>query len=65
MESQHTTTITAFNRNRKLTRKGKVLTLKDAESLYEDTLEAMGLDESETELDIYEQIKDRLDSRLF
>lgn len=45
--------------------KRKVLTLKDAESLYEDTLEAMGLDESETELDIYEQIKDRLDSRLF
>ncbi len=45
--------------------KHESFTLKDAEELYERSLEEMGLDESETELDIYEQLKNRLDLRLF
>lgn len=45
--------------------KHESFTLKDAEELYERLLEEMGLDESETELDIYEQLKNRLDLRLF
>ena len=45
--------------------KHESFTLKDAQELYERSLEEMGLDESETELDIYEQLKNRLDLRLY
>lgn len=45
--------------------KHEPFTIKDAEELYARALEEMGLDESETELDIYEQLKNRLDSRLY
>lgn len=45
--------------------KHEPFTIKDAEELYARALEEMGLDESETELDIYEQLKNHLDSRLY
>ena len=45
--------------------KHESFTLKDAQELYVRSLEEMGLDESETELDIYEQLKNRLDLRLY
>lgn len=45
--------------------KHEPFTIKDAEELYSRSLEEMGLDESETELDIYEQLKSCLDSRLY
>lgn len=45
--------------------KHESFTLKDAEELYARSLEEMGLDESETELDIYEQLKNHLDLRLY